>query len=332
MPHVAINGFGRIGRAVFKILVESSDLRVVAVNDLAPIETLAYLLRYDTVYGRYGKRVVGENDALLVDGTRYPFYSETDPARLPWQQAGVDLVFECTGVFNKRPQLEAHLKAGAHHVLLSAPGKDEEIVTVVHGVNRPPDGQDRIVSCASCTTNCITPIIEILGRRIGLRKAVMTTVHGYTASQSVVDAPKRKIRSGRAAGANLIPATTGAAVATTKALPQYRGKFDGVAVRVPVPDGSLADIVWVSTQSTTVEEVNRVLREESESERYRGIVAVTEDPIVSSDIIREPYAALVDLGLTQVIDDDLVKVMCWYDNEWGYANQMVREARRLLHL
>ncbi|MDH4252588.1 MAG: type I glyceraldehyde-3-phosphate dehydrogenase, partial [Nitrospira sp.] len=220
MPNVAINGFGRIGRAVFKILADSSDVRVVAVNDLAPIENLAYLLKYDTVYGRYGKRVSAEKDALLVDGARYPFYSEADPARLPWRQAGVNLVFECTGVFNKRHQLEPHLKAGAQHVLLSAPGKDEEIVTVVHGVNRPPDGHDQIVSCASCTTNCITPVIEILGRRIGLRKAVMTTVHGYTATQSVVDAPKKKIRSGRAA------------VATTKALPQYRGKFDGVAVRV----------------------------------------------------------------------------------------------------
>ena len=176
MPNVAINGFGRIGRAVFKILADSSDVRVVAVNDLAPIENLAYLLKYDTVYGRYGKRVSAEKDALLVDGARYPFYSEADPARLPWRQAGVNLVFECTGVFNKRHQLEPHLKAGAQHVLLSAPGKDEEIVTVVHGVNRPPDGHDQIVSCASCTTNCITPVIEILGRRIGLRKAVMTTV------------------------------------------------------------------------------------------------------------------------------------------------------------
>jgi glyceraldehyde 3-phosphate dehydrogenase len=330
MPNVAINGFGRIGRAAFKILDGDPDLRVVAINDLAPLANLAYLLKYDTVYGRYGKRIEAATDALMVDGARYPFFSETDPAKLPWRQAGVDLVFECTGVFNKRHQLEPHLKAGAKHVLLSAPAKDEEIVTVVHGVNQPSVGAEEIVSCASCTTNCITPVIEILGRRIGLKKAVMTSVHGYTATQSVVDGPKKKIRSGRAAAVNLIPATTGAAVATTKALPQYRGKFDGVAVRVPVPNGSLADIVLLASRPTTVEEVNGVLREEADSPRYRGIVAVTDEPLVSSDIIREPYAAIADLGLTQVVDGDLVKVMCWYDNEWGYANQMVREAKRLL--
>jgi glyceraldehyde 3-phosphate dehydrogenase len=332
MPNVAINGFGRIGRAAFKILAGTADVRVVAINDLAPLGNLAYLLKYDTVYGRYDKGVQAIEGALVVDGIRYPFYSETDPARLPWRQAGVDLVFECTGVFNTRHQLEPHLKAGAKHVLLSAPAKDEDIVTVVHGVNQPPPGKEQIVSAASCTTNCITPIIEILGRRVGVKKAVMTSVHGYTASQSMVDAPKKKFRSGRAGAANLIPATTGAAVATTKALPQYLGKFDGLAVRVPVPDGSLADIVLLTARATSVEEIDSILTEEAETTRYRGIVAVTEEPLVSSDIIREPYAALVDLGLTQVVDGDLVKVMSWYDNEWGYACQMVREARRLLSL
>jgi glyceraldehyde 3-phosphate dehydrogenase len=242
---------------------------------------------------------------------------------------GVAVVFECTGAFRKREDLEKHIEAGAGFVILSAPARSEDIPTVIHGVNTEPQKSPTIVSCASCTTNCITPVVEIMGRRIGIRKATMTTIHGYTSSQAVVDSGKKDFRRGRAAAANLVPASTGAAIATTRALPQFQGKFDGVAVRVPVPVGSLADIVFVAARETSVEEVNRVLREEAASPRYREVLAVTDEPIVSSDVIQQSYASIVDLSLTQVVDRDLVKVMSWYDNEWGYANQMVREALEL---
>ncbi len=239
---------------------------------------------------------------------------------------GVDVVFECTGVFTRRDDLVKHIEAGARFVILSAPAKSDEVPTVVHAVNRSREEPAQIVSCASCTTNCITPVVEVIGRRIGIKKATMTTIHAYTANQSIVDSGKKDYRRGRAGAANLIPATTGAAIATTRALPEYRGKFDGVAVRAPVPVGSLADIVFVTARGTSVEEVNRVLTEEAASDRYREVLAVTEEPIVSSDIIKQAYASVVDLSLTQVVDQDLVKIMSWYDNEWGYANQMVRQA------
>jgi glyceraldehyde 3-phosphate dehydrogenase len=237
----------------------------------------------------------------------------------------VDIVLECTGIFRYKEDLEKHLQAGADYVILSAPGKGEGVPTVVHGVTTADD-ELQMVSCASCTTNCITPVVEVLGRRIGIKKAIMTTIHAYTSSQAIVDSPSRKIRRGRAGAANFVPTTTGAAVATTKALPQYEGKFDGVAVRGPVPDGSLADMVFLVERETTVEEVNQIFAEEAETEQYKGILGVTEDPIVSMDIIGDPHASLVDMGMTQVVDGDLVKVMSWYDNEWGFTNQMIREA------
>ena len=242
---------------------------------------------------------------------------------------GVDVVFECTGAFRERVDLVKHIEAGARFVILSAPAKSEDVPTVIHAVNRFQQSPAQIISCASCTTNCITPVVEVMGRRIGIRKATMTTIHAYTSNQSIVDSGKKDYRRGRAAAANLIPASTGAALATTRALPEFRGKFDGVAVRVPVPVGSLADIVFVTSRETSVEEVNRVFSEEAASERYREVLAVTEEPIVSSDIIQQAYASIVDLSMTQVVDQDLVKVMSWYDNEWGYANQMVREALQL---
>ena len=240
----------------------------------------------------------------------------------------VDIVFECTGAFSRREDLHAHIRAGARYVILSAPSKSDDVETIVHGVNTPQGGTV-IISCASCTTNCITPVMEILGRRIGVKKAIMTTVHGYTASQAIVDAPHTHARRGRAGAANLVPTSTGAATATTRALPEYRGRFDGVAVRAPVPVGSLADIVTLAARPTTVDEVNRVFTEEAESERYRGVLGVTMDPVVSSDIIKDPRASVVDLGMTQVVDGDLIKVMSWYDNEWGYSSQLVREALRI---
>jgi glyceraldehyde 3-phosphate dehydrogenase len=326
MATVAINGFGRIGRAAFRILLATPELQVVAVNDLVPTDNLAYLLKYDTVYGRYQKTVETDGDNLLVGGKPYPVLHETDPARLPWADLEVDIALECTGVFRTAEDLEKHLQAGAKYAILSAPPKSEDVPTVVHGVNSPGEGSIRMISCASCTTNCVAPIVEVMGRRIGIKKAIMTTIHAYTASQSIVDGPAKKTRRGRAGAANFVPTTTGAAIATTKALPQYHGRFDGVAVRVPIPAGSLSDVVFVTERETTVEEVNEVFREEAKSARYEGILGITEDPVVSSDIIEDSHASVVDLSMTQVVDGDLVKVMAWYDNEWGYASQMIREA------
>jgi len=329
MTTIAINGLGRIGRAAFKIILETPELELRAVNDLNAADDLAYLLNYDSVYGRYHKKVAPAPDGLTVDGKTYPVFREKDPARLPWRKLEIDIVLECTGVFNQQADLERHLAAGAKTVILSAPAKSPEIATVVHGANSTHEPTTGIISCASCTTNCITPVVEVMGRRIGVQKAIMTTVHAYTATQAIVDRPNKRRRRGRAAAVNLIPASTGAAIATTKALPQYAGKFDGIAVRVPVVIGSLADIVFLTSRRTTAEEVNTILTEEANSERYRGVLGVTDEPLVSSDIIQDPRASVVDLELTQVVDGNLVKVMSWYDNEWGYTSQMIREAVRI---
>ena len=328
MVRVAINGLGRIGRATLKIVMDTPGLELVAANDLGPSDNVVYLLKYDTVYGRYEKTVEAAAGGLHVGGHRVTLLSERDPARLPWKSLNVDVVFECTGAFTRREDLAAHVSAGARYVILSAPSKSDDLETIVHGVNTPR-GESTIISCASCTTNCITPVMEILDRRIGVKKAIMTTVHGYTSSQAIVDSLHKRIRRGRAGAANLVPTSTGAAVATTKALPQYRGRFDGVAVRAPIPAGSLADIVALAARPVTVDEVNRVFAEEAESERYRGVLGVTTDPLVSSDIIKDSRASVVDLGLTQVVDGDLIKIMSWYDNEWGYASQLIREALRI---
>ena len=326
MAKAAINGMGRIGRATLKVALEDPDLDIVAINDLVPVENIVYMLKYDTVYGRYEKTVMAEGDSLIIGGKRIRYISERDPSKLPWGELGVDIVFECTGVFTKKEDLEKHIKAGAKHAILSAPSKSPELATVVHGVN---ESADQVISCASCTTNCITPVVEIIGRRFGIKKAMMTTVHAYTASQALVDSANAKFRRGRAGAANFVPTSTGAAKATTKALPQYEGRFDGVAVRAPVPVGSISDIVFLLEKKTTKEEVNRVLKEESESARYREVVGVSEDPIVSSDIIKDSRASIIDLGMTQVVDGDMLKIMSWYDNEWGYSCQMVREGARL---
>jgi glyceraldehyde 3-phosphate dehydrogenase len=280
MLNIAINGLGRIGRATLKIVLDNPALRVTAVNDVLPADNLAYLLKFDTVYGRWTRDVHASDGRLNIDGIDYPVLSERDPVKLPWGQMGVDVVFECTGVFTRRDDLVKHIEAGARFVILSAPAKSDDIPTVVHAVNRSQEASAQIVSCASCTTNCITPVVEIMGRRIGIKKATMTTIHAYTANQSIVDSGKKDYRRGRAGAANLVPATTGAAIATTRALPEYKGKFDGVAVRAPVPVGSLADIVFVTVRGTSVEEVNRVFTEESASDRYRQVLAVTEEPIV----------------------------------------------------
>ncbi len=323
MANVAINGLGRIGRATLKQLVDHPGLTPVAANDLTPLDNLTYLLRYDSVYGR-SPSIDSEGDQLAIDGKRLPIFHEPDPSKLPWKDLGVDLVFECTGQFTSREALEAHRRAGAGKVLLSAPSKKEDMPFVVPGVNEVGDAE--LFSVASCTTNCIAPIVEIVGRRLGMRKAAMTTVHAYTSSQAIVDGPAKKPERGRAGAANLVPTSTGAAKATTSVLPDYAGKFDGLAIRAPVPTGSIADITVVVNRATTVEEVNGVFREEAGSDRYREVIEVSEEPLVSTDIIARPKAAIVALALTRVVDGDLLKVFAWYDNEWGYAAQMIRQA------
>jgi glyceraldehyde 3-phosphate dehydrogenase len=328
MTNVAINGLGRIGRAALKVILDTPELNLVAANDVATAENLSYLLRFDTVYGRYEKPVETNDGRLIVGGHSLRLVSEKDPAKLPWKELAVEYVFECTGRFTRREELEKHLQAGAKKVILSAPAKSEEIVTAVHGVNQPP-GNPTVISCASCTTNCIVPVAEIMARRIGVKKAIMTTVHAYTAGQALVDGPHKTIRRGRAGAANLVPTSTGAALAAVKVLPQYQNKFDGVAVRVPVTVGSLADLVFVTERRTTVEEVNRIFTEEAGSPKYQGVLGVTNEPAVSSDIIKDSRASVVDLGMTQVVDGDLVKVFSWYDNEWGYVSQMIRSAVRM---
>ena len=324
---VAINGLGRIGRATLKLVLDTPELELVAVNDIGTLENMAYLIKYDTVYGRYEKSVESGPGALIVGGTRVLYLSERDPARLPWAELGVELVFECTGLFTKQEDAAKHVEAVATWVILSGPTSSEDVPTVVHGVNRPGGGKT-ILSCASCTTNNITPVVEVMDRRFGVEKALLTTIHAYTATQAIVDGPggTKDFRRGRAAAANFVPASTGAAKATGRALPQVQGRFDGVAVRGPVPVGSISDLVFSLGRETTAEEINAVLSEEAATERYREVLGVAEDPLVSSDIVGDPRASVVQLDMTRVVGGDLAKVMCWYDNEWGFTNQMVREA------
>ncbi len=328
MARVAINGLGRIGRATLKLILDAPDLELVAANDLVDPENLAYLLNYDTVYGRYEKRVEPAGDALTIDGERLRLFKEKDPAQLPWKDLGVDIVFECTGVFTDKEGMEKHLSAGAKQGILSAPAKGEGFEWVVYGVNQPSENA-RLITCASCTTNSIAPVMEILGRRLGVRKATMTSLHAYTSSQAIVDGPASKVRRGRAGAANLVPTTTGAAKATSKVIQELEGRFDGVAIRAPLPVGSISDIVLVTERETSVDEVVGILEEEARGDRYNGIMGAVHDPIVSSDIIKDPRPSIVDLEMTQVVGGDLVKVMAWYDNEWGYSAQMLRTAQFL---
>lgn len=331
MMKIAINGLGRIGRATFKIVTSIPELELVAINDLVAADNLAYLLNYDTVYGRFPNRVTATHGTLTMGGRSYRVCAERDPARLPWAELGVDVVFECTGLFTTKDELTRHLQAGAKRVILSAPAKDPDIPTIVYGVNPYRESDGPILSCASCTTNCIAPIVEIVDRHLGIQKAVMNTTHAYTASQGIVDQPhNKKWRRGRAGAMNLVPSSTGAAVATMRALPQLTGRFSGTAIRAPVPICSIADVVMVTDRATSVERVNAIFLEEARGERYQGVVGVTQDPIVSTDIIQDPHASIVDLEMTQVVDGNLVKVMSWYDNEWGYANQMVRQVMSMV--
>lgn len=322
---VAINGFGRIGRAVFRIIAERNDpdLQVVAVNDLTDDDTLAHLLKYDTVFGRFPGQIEVGDGVMKAGGQTVAMLMERDPAALPWAELGVDVVVESTGVFRDRVSLEKHLSAGAKRVLLTVPAKDPVDATVVLGVNgetMTPDA--KLVSNASCTTNCLAPLVKVLDESFGIERGIMTTIHAYTNDQSIADSPHKDLRRARTAAANIIPTTTGAARAVGKVLPHLDGKLDGMAMRVPVPDGSIVDFVAVLNTDVTAEQVNAAFKAAAEGE-LKGILEYTEDPIVSSDIIGNPHSSIFDSQLTTVMDGNMVKVVSWYDNEWGYSSRVV---------
>ncbi len=315
---VAINGFGRIGRNTFKAAFgRLKDLEFVAVNDLTDTKTLAHLLKHDTSYGAYDHEVSHDDKNLIIDGKKLRVYAEKDPTKLPWAAEKIDVVLECTGRFTDEAGAGQHLTAGAKRVIISAPAKG--IPTHVLGVNPEGAGKPKIINNASCTTNCIAPVAAIMHQAFGIKKALMTTTHGYTADQNLQDGPHKDLRRARAAAANIVPTSTGAAIAVTEAIPELKGLFDGLALRVPVPVVSLSDFTFLLKKKTTAEEINALFKKEAKSARWKGVLAVTEEPLVSSDFIKNPYSSIVDLGLTKVIDGDFVKVVAWYDNEWGYS-------------
>lgn len=329
---VAINGFGRIGRAFLKIALTRPELDVVVVNDLGDINNMAYLLRYDTAYGKSGLDVQVKIDpipTLIVNGKEIIYLSEKEPTNLPWAKLSIDVVVESTGLFTSYDKANVHIVSGAKRVVISAPAKDDGIstikgATVLMGLNEDLMKGVAITSNASCTTNAASPVMAILDEKIGIEKALLNTVHGYTASQGLVDGPNKKdFREGRAAAQNIVPSSTGAAIAVTKALPQLAGKFDGVSMRVPVVSGSIVDITFISKRSTSKEEVNNILIEASNDSHWKGIFTVTEEDLVSSDIVGAPFASIVDLKFTRVADGNLVKALAWYDNEMGYTYTLV---------
>ncbi|MEO1050582.1 MAG: glyceraldehyde 3-phosphate dehydrogenase NAD-binding domain-containing protein [Bacteroidota bacterium] len=329
MKKIAINGMGRIGRTALKIIMDTPELELVAVNDIAPVDNIAYLIKYDSVHGTFPKDISVGDGKLTVGDKEVLFLNEKDPSQLPWGDLNVEIVIESTGLFTSEEDASKHITAGAKTVVLSGPTKSPDVPTVVHGVNTD-DGKTSIFSCASCTTNNISPVIEIIGRRIGIKKAIMTTIHADTASNKTVDLPSKKdFRMGRSGLNNIIPTTTGAAKATAKAMPQYVGKFDGMAVRIPLAVGSLSDITIVTDRETTVEEVNQILEEEAATGRYQDVFKATYEQLVSTDIIKSSYASIADLSMTKVVDGDLLKVLTWYDNEWGFTNQMIRQILEL---
>ena len=328
MTRVAINGFGRIGRCFLRAALRGGaagkSFEVVALNDLGSLENLAYLLKYDTVYGRADFDVTQDGKTLIVNGKPVAFVQEKELAKLPWKAMNVDIVVESTGVFTDPAKAHGHINAGAKRVVISAPAKGEGAETVLIGANEEKLKTCTISSNASCTTNAASPLIGILDEAIGIEKALLNTTHAYTASQALVDAPNAKdLREGRAAAQNMVPASTGAAKATSLAYPQMKDKFDGISIRVPVPAGSMADVTFIAKRPTTVEEVNAALKAAAASDRWKRVFSVTEEPLVSSDILGLPYGSIADLALTRVVGGNLVKVMAWYDNEMGYAHTLV---------
>ncbi len=332
---VGINGFGRIGRAFLKIAWERPEIEIVAVNDLGDVANMAYLLKHDTVYREWKHDIKAEGQEIIIDGKKIKVLAEKDPAMLPWKDMGVDVVVESTGLFTSYAKADAHIKAGAKKVVISAPAKGDDPSTssgqvemkgetILMAVNEDKFGTCDITSNASCTTNAASPLIGILHEALGIEKAILNTVHGYTASQALVDGPSKKDRrEGRAAAQNIVPSSTGAAIAVTKAFPDLTGLFDGISIRVPVPAGSIVDVTFISKKDTTAEEVNEILKKAAASEKWSKVFAVTEDDLVSSDILGESHASIADLQMTRVVGGNLVKVMAWYDNEMGYTYTLV---------
>ncbi|MDQ3099139.1 MAG: type I glyceraldehyde-3-phosphate dehydrogenase [bacterium] len=325
--NLAINGFGRIGRNAFKIAWDKhkSDIKVVAINDITTPSVLAHLLKYDSNYGTWGPTVTADDKNIIVDGVKIPVYAEKEPNKLPWKDHDVDVVIESTGFFTNEAGMKLHLDAGAKKVVLSAPAKDGNIPTFVLGVNDESYAGQTMINNASCTTNCITPVAQVIHETFGVAKAMMTTIHSYTASQALQDGPKKDIREARAAAENIVPTTTGAAIATTQVIPELKGLFDGLSIRVPTPVVSLADFTFIVKKKTTVEEVNAAIKKACAEPRFEGIFAWTEEELVSSDFKGNSYSSIADLKLTKVIDGDMVKVIAWYDNEWGYSNRLVEQ-------
>lgn len=323
---IAINGFGRIGRTAARIILErfQGKATLVAVNDLTDPRTLAHLFAYDSNYRKFPQPVTSDEDELRIGDTVVRVFAEKDPTKLPWGELEIDVVLECTGRFTTAEGAENHIKAGARRVVISAPA--DGVATHVIGVNEDSIGAATVINNASCTTNCISPVAAVLHRHFGIEKAAMTTIHSYTQDQNLQDGPHKDLRRARAAAQNIVPTTTGAARATTEVIPELKGLFDGLAVRVPVPVGSLSDCTFLLSKKTTAEEINQALRDAAAEPRLKGVLEVVDAPIVSTDIIGNPASAIVDAALTQVIDGDLVKVIAWYDNEFGYSNRLVEMA------
>ncbi|MBQ6486280.1 type I glyceraldehyde-3-phosphate dehydrogenase [Candidatus Saccharibacteria bacterium] len=324
MIKIAINGFGRIGRNAFKIAFERRDVEIVAVNDLTDTKTLAHLLKYDSSYGTYDRDVKFDDENIIVDGTKIRVLSEKDPKALPWKDLKIDAVIESTGLFTDPAKARAHIEAGAKKVVISAPAKGDGAKTIVLGVNEEIiDDSDEILSNASCTTNCIAPVMRVLEDNFGIEKAMMTTVHSYTASQRLQDAPAKDLREARAAAENIVPTTTGASKAAALAIPSLKDKFNGLSVRVPTPVVSLSDITAVVKKDVTKEEINEVFEKAAKEPYYEGILGVTNEELVSCDFKGNSHSCIVDLPLTDVVGGNLIKVVAWYDNEWGYSNRLV---------
>ena len=322
---IAINGFGRVGRIFFRYAFGRPDLDIIAINDLGSSENMAYLLKYDTVYGPYDKTVETDRDILIVDGKKIRMLQEKDPSKLPWEELNIDIVIESTGIFESREKAASHLTAGAKRVVITAPAKDEVTPTATPNVGEEFLKNDKITSNASCTTNAATPVMSIMSENPGIKKAILNTIHAYTASQGLIDSPDKNddFRRARAGAQNIIPSTTGAAIAATKAFPALKGKFDGISLRVPVVCGSIMDFTFIAARPTSVEEINSIFKKAATEKQWQGILAVTEEPLVSSDIIRNPHGSIVDLAMTKVVDGDLVKILSWYDNECGYASMLL---------
>ena len=321
---IGINGFGRIGRNAFKIAFDRSDIEIVAINDLTDTKTLAYLLKHDSNYGAYKNDVSYDDENLIINGTSVRVLSEKDPSALPWTELGVELVIESTGRFTDIDGAGLHVKAGAKRVVISGPSKSDGVDTIVLGANEDDiEGSSQIISNASCTTNSLGAVMAILDAEFGVQKSLLTTVHSYTASQALQDAPAKDLREGRNAAENIVPTTTGAAIAVTKTLPQLEGKFDGLSIRVPTPVVSISDVTVLLAKDATVEEINAVFKKAATDPFYQGILGVSEEPLVSSDYIGNSHSGVVDLLLTKVVAGNLAKVMVWYDNEWGYSNRLV---------